>query len=405
MKISIHSLLNETVLSGITDYGIKTVFSIVIMLVAILFISILFNFIFRDVLAGLINNLFLKTRNRILVALAEARVFNLFALFMFAVVLDIGSAFIGYKGDDKITLGFANILLNVAYLAYYVVGTWTVTRLISAINIDYERRFDDSHQYPIYGYIKVSQFVIWCIAILLYISFVINKSPFKMLTGIGAVSAFIVLIFKDTFLGLISGIQATANQIIKVGDWVFIPKHNIDGEVVSISINTVKVRNWDNTVTSIPTFALTTEAIHNWQAMVKSGARRIFRAIYLDVESIHDCNQVMIEKLADKYEFIRKYTEENPYEHNISNLGLFRLYMNDYLAKSPLLVHDPDLPTLVRYMAPTPNGLPVQIYAFSKEVYLREFEEIQSRVFEHVFVVLKDFELKIFQATSVGFVN
>lgn len=405
MKLSIHSLLKETLLSGITDYGVQTIVSIAIVIFGIIFIAMLFNFIFRDILSGIVNKAFLKTRSIILISIAEARVINLVALFMFAVVLDIGSTYIGYKGDDKITLTFANWLVNVSYLSYYVVATWTLTRIISAVNIYYERKFDQSNQYPIYGYTKVVQFVIWCMAILLYISFLMEKSPLKMLTGIGAVSAFVLLIFKDTFLGLVSSILATANQIVKVGDWVNVPKHNIDGEVIFISITVVKIKNWDNTVTSIPTFALTSDAIHNWQSMVKSGARRIFRAIYLDVNSIHRCNVDLQEFLASKYDFIKKYFADSENDHNIGNLALFRLYMNDYLSKNELLVHHPDLPTLVRYLAPTPTGLPVQIYAFSKEVYLKEFEETQSAIFEHVFMVLNDFELDIFQANSVGVTN
>ena len=188
-----------------------------------------------------------------------------------------------------------------------------------------------------------------------------------------------------------------------MGDWVNIPKYNIDGEVIFISISSVKIRNWDNTVTSIPTFSLTSDAIHNWQAMVNSKARRIMRAVYIDVNSIQTCNQSLLHSLASKYPFIAKLSGEIDDVSQIVNLALYRMYINDYLQKSSLLNHGH--PHLARYLAPTPTGVPLQIYAFSLEVHLEEFEATQSQIFEHVFLTLGDFGLQIFQSQSVGMIN
>lgn len=402
MKINLHSLLSDTILSGITDHGTQTVLALVILSCGFILIATLVDLVLRRILINIVNKALTWTGNNFLAALADARVLNILSLFSIAIVFDIGSAFVSYKGDDSSTRIFATVLLNVAYALYYIVATWSLSRAIAAWNLYYERRFDSSHEYPIYGYIKMMQVIVWCVGIILYLTFTLNKSPFKMLTGIGAFSAFVILIFKDTFLGLVSSIQATANQIVKIGDWVNIPKYDIDGEVTFISISTVKVRNWDNTVTSIPTFALTTDAIHNWQSMVHFGARRIFRAIYLDVTSIRECDSVLLEKLSAKYSFVAELFAGMTEVATITNLAIFRLYMNDYLQKHRLLVHHKNLPTLVRYLPTTPHGLPLQIYAFSKEVYLQEYEEIQSQILEHVFLVLEDFDLNLYQSDVAG---
>lgn len=400
MKVSLHSLLKDTILSGITDYSTQTIMSLLIISIGFILLSLVVDLIVRNLFIKLINTLMRKTNNMFLTSLADARIFNIISLFSFAIVFDIGSAFVGFKGDDSYTQWFSNCLLHIAYVVYYIVGTWSLTRMITALNMYYERRFDSSHEYPIYGYIKMIQFALWCISILLYISFALDKSPFKMLTGIGAISAFVILIFKDTFLGLVSSIQATANQIVKLGDWVNIPKYNADGEVIYISINTIKIRNWDNTVTSIPTFTLTVDAIHNWQSMVNSGGRRIFRAIYIDATSIIPCDNDLLKQIANRYPFIAALTDGVVDISNMSNLALFRLYMNNYLSNHKLLNHE--YPNLVRYLAPTPHGIPIQVYAFSKEVFLEEFEETQSQIFEHIFLILADFNLRIFQSFAVG---
>lgn len=174
--------------------------------------------------------------------------------------------------------------------------------------------------------------------------------------------------------------------------------HNVDGEVIYISISSIKIRNWDNTVTSLPTFALTAEAIHNWQAMVNSKARRIFRAINIDTNSLKDCNLELLTNLAQKYPFIANGLKSGQISRGILNLALYRLYMNDFLQNNQLLNHG--YSNLVRYLAPTAFGIPLQIYAYSQEVFLEEFEATQSQIIEHVLQTLPDFGLKIYQSAT-----
>ena len=403
MQISIHQLLNETILSDVTDQKVKVIMSLVIIALGFFVFSIIFDRVLRTIMVRLINKLMLLSKNDFLTALAATKIFDVISLISFPIVFDVGSAFVSFKGDDAFTQGFASFMVHAAYFGYFFVSTLILVRIISGINHYYERKFDGSGEYPIYGYIKMLQFSIWCVGIVLYLSYVMNKSPLTTLTGIGAVSAIFLLIFKDTFLGLVSSIQATANHIVKLGDWVNIPKYNIDGEVIYISISSVKVRNWDNIVTSIPTFSLTSDAIHNWQKMVESKARRIFRAVYIDISSIQACDSLLLASLTLKYPYVAKLTNGMDESVPTANLALYRMYLNDYLQNNPLLNHDH--PNLARYLAPTPTGVPLQIYAFSLEVYLAEFEETQSQIFEHLFLTLPDFGLRIFQSQSVGMLN
>ncbi len=396
--LNLQNLLKETILVGITDHSLQTLVGLSIISLGILLAGFLVYKLVNVIIARWVNQIFRHSQYVFLNAIADARLINIISIFIFAIILDIGSALIDAKSASYLVDSYAKILINCAYLLYFLAVTTMLARFLSAINIIYERQFDQQHEYSIYGYVKMLQFGLWCCAAIIYVSFILNKSPWATLTGIGAVSAFLLLIFKDTFLGLISSIQATANQIIKRGDWVVIPKYNVDGEVIYISISSIKIRNWDNTVTSLPTFALTAEAIHNWQAMVNSKARRIFRAINVDTNSLMNCDLELLTNLAQKYSFVANKLQTGQIRRRVLNLALYRLYMNDFLQNNSLLNHD--YSNLVRYLAPTPFGIPLQIYAYSKEVFLEEFEATQSQIIEHMLQTLPDFGLKVYQSAT-----
>lgn len=396
--LNIQNLLKETILVGITDHSLQTLAGLSIISLGILVAGFLVYKLVNVIIVSWVNQIFRHSRYIFLNAIADAHLINIISIFIFAIILDVGSALIDARSSSYLIDAYVKLLVNGAYLLYFLAVTTMLGRFLSAVNIIYERQFDQQHEYSIYGYVKMLQFGLWCCAAIIYVSFILNKSPWATLTGIGAVSAFLLLIFKDTFLGLISSIQATANQIVKRGDWVVIPKYNVDGEVIYISISSIKIRNWDNTVTSLPTFALTAEAIHNWQAMVNSKARRIFRAINIDTNSLMDCDLELLTNLAQKYPFIAHGVQTGQIRRNVLNLALYRLYMNDFLKNNLLLNHD--YSNLVRYLAPTAFGIPLQIYAYSKEVFLEEFEETQSQIIEHILQTLSDFGLKIYQSAT-----
>lgn len=399
-SINIQNLLKETILAGMTDHSLQALAGLAIISIGILIIAFILHKLINISVVRWANKLFLRSKYSFLNAVGDARLINIVSLFIFAVILDIGSALVDSKSSGYLIEGYVKLLVNCAYLLYFLAVTATLGRFLSVVNIFYERQFDHQHDYSIYGYIKMLQFGLWSTALIIYVSFILNKSPLTALTGIGAVSAFLLLIFKDTFLGLISSIQATANQIVKRGDWVVIPKYNIDGEVIYISISSIKVRNWDNTVTSIPTFALTADAIHNWQAMVNSKARRIFRAINIDANSLKNCDLELLTNLAQNYPYVATGMQAGEIRRGILNLTLYRRYLNHYLKNNHLLNHDNDYPSLARYLAGGAYGIPLQIYAYSKEVFLTEFENVQSQIIEHVLQTLPDFGLKVYQSVT-----
>lgn len=228
----------------------------------------------------------------------------------------------------------------------------------------------------------------------------------------GAVAAVILLIFKDTILGLVAGVQLTANNMVRIGDWISMPSHNADGTVLEITLNTVKVQNWDKTISTIPTYALVTNSFSNWRGMEESGGRRIKRHINIDMQSVKFLNVEMIakfKKIAYLKEYIDKkekeleeYNKKNNFDDSVlvngrrmTNLGVFRKYLEEYLRHHPK-IHQ-DMTFLVRHLQPDEKGIPIEIYVFSKDQEWAKYEAIQADIFDHILAVIPEFELSVFQ--------
>lgn len=272
-----------------------------------------------------------------------------------------------------------------------------------------------SHHRSIKGYIQLLKILIYFLSGILIISIILERDPTVMIAGLGAMAAVLLLVFKDTILGFVASIQLSANDMLKIGDWIEMPGHRADGTVIDITLNTVKVQNWDRTITTIPTYALVSESFNNWKGMEESGGRRIKRAIFIDVTTIRFCDADMLRKFA-KFELIRNYVEKKEEEikaynlkHNITdedmisgrrqtNIGIFRKYLENYLRNNPKIRQD--MTFLVRQLQPTDKGLPIEIYVFSKETAWVNYENLQSDIFDHVFAVISEFGLKVFQAPS-----
>ncbi|MCK4750520.1 MAG: mechanosensitive ion channel, partial [Bacteroidales bacterium] len=226
-----------------------------------------------------------------------------------------------------------------------------------------------------------------------------------------------MLVFKDTILGFVASIQLSANHMVKQGDWIEMPSHNADGDVIDISLNTVKVRNWDKTITTVPTYALVSESFKNWKGMEESGGRRIKRSINIDMNTVKFIDKEMAEKLKKihllkdhietRQEEIRKYNEENQIDGSVlvngrrmTNLGTFRLYIEQYLKHHPK-VHQ-ELTMLIRHLQPTEAGLPIEIYVFSNDQAWANYEAIQADIFDHILAVIPEFGLRVFQDPTGG---
>ena len=248
---------------------------------------------------------------------------------------------------------------------------------------------------PIKGYVQIGKIILFIITGILAISALMDQSPLTLLAGLGAMSAVIMLIFKDSLLGFVAGVQLSNNHMLQIGDWITMPKYNTDGTVLDISLVTVKVRNFDNSVSFIPTYTLITDTFQNWRSMGDAGGRRLKRSLNIDVLTIRFTDAVLIEGLKTKGLFKGDHSiiGEKP-----TNLGLFRAYLTDYLKSMPLINQENTL--MVRHLPPGDSGLPLEIYAFYNPPDWVNAENTSSALFEHIFAVLPDFGLVAYQRPS-----
>lgn len=289
-----------------------------------------------------------------------------------------------------------------------------VAAVLDIINLLYQRRAD-AYLHPIKGYLQVVKIVIYAIATILIIATLIDRSPLILLSGLGAMAAVLMLIFQDTLLSLVASVQITSNDLIRVGDWVEMPQLNADGDVIDIALHTVKIQNWDKTITSIPTKRFITDSFKNWRGMQESGGRRIKRAIYLDQQSVHflDADErkhlhrfsLLEEYLTDKRKEIDAWNEklaergqEPVNTRRVTNIGTFRAYVERYLRSHPGIHQNMTL--IVRQLALTADGLPLEIYCFTNTVGWVQYEAIQSDIFDHLLAILPEFGLRVFQHPS-----
>lgn len=271
------------------------------------------------------------------------------------------------------------------------------------------------NRFPVRGLVQTVKLVACILAGLLAISVMLDKSPVILLSGLGALSAVFLLVFKDPILGLVAGIQLSANEMLSVGDWLEMPKYGADGDVIDIALTTVKVQNWDKTITTIPTYALISDSFKNWRGMSESGGRRIKRSLLIETNSIRFLDDALLKHLK-KAELLTDYLTERLEEvenanrerqadmsvringRRLTNVGTFRAYLVSFLKAHPHIHQEMTL--MVRQLSPTSEGLPIEIYAFTNTVKWVEYEEIQSDIFDHIFSVLPEFGLRAHEAPT-----
>ncbi len=268
---------------------------------------------------------------------------------------------------------------------------------------------------PLKGVYQIIQVGLFFIGTIIIISILINKSPLHLFAGLGASAAILMLVFKDTIMGFVSGIQLSANDMLRPGDWITMPKYGADGTVIDVTLNTVKVRNWDNTITTIPPYALVSDSFQNWRGMRESGGRRVKRSINIDMNSVRFCTPEMLERYREIV-LLRDYidrTEQAVRQYNMqhgldsdnpvngrhqTNLGVFRAYLELYIGSLPAV--NEGLTHMVRQLQPTEKGIPMEIYFFCKEKDWVLYEQVQADVFDHVLAVIPEFGLRVFQFPS-----
>ncbi|AFN74835.1 MscS Mechanosensitive ion channel [Melioribacter roseus P3M-2] len=273
-------------------------------------------------------------------------------------------------------------------------------------------RMEKFKEKPVKGYIQVVKIIVYIFGGVIFISTLLGESPWALLGGLSALTAVLVLVFRDTILSFVASVQISSYDLVKVGDWIEVPKYGADGDVIDISLNVIKIQNWDKTITVIPTYKLIEDSFKNWRGMTLSGGRRIKRSVYIDQSSIKFCTEEMIAKferiqllkdyIKNKREEIKKYNEERNIDDSVlvngrrmTNVGTFRAYLKEYLLQREDI--NKDMTFLVRHLPPGPQGLPIEIYVFTKTTNWNEYEEIQSNIFDHILAVIPQFELRVFQ--------
>jgi miniconductance mechanosensitive channel len=326
--------------------------------------------------------------------------------------------FIIYEGVGKLTNlneKLLAVVMNVTSAYMIVVLVMAVIAALSAANEIYESN-PIARQRPIKGFIQLIQIAVLIMGGLLFIAALLDRSPVLMLSGFGAMTAVLLLVFKDTLLSLVASVQLTAQDMVRVGDWIEVPQFGADGDVVDVELHTVKVQNWDKTITTIPTHRLISDSFKNWRGMSQSGGRRIKRALYVDASSIHFMTAQEIEHcrrfaLLDEY-LTTKEGELSQYNNalqstantqrditvnmrRLTNLGTFRIYAQRYLQEHPQ-VHK-GMTLMVRQLAPGPQGVPIELYCFTTTTAWGEYENIQADIFDHLLAIIPEFGLRLFQ--------
>jgi len=306
------------------------------------------------------------------------------------------------------------IIRNVASAFIILTLAMALSAALDVINTLYSRR-PDADSKPIKGYLQVLKIAIYLLAAVLCIAALIDRSPVILLSGLGAMAAVLMLVFQDTLLSLVASVQLSSNDMVRVGDWIEMPQLNADGDVVDIALHTVKVQNWDKTITTLPTRRLISDPFKNWRAMQESGGRRIKRALYIDQNTIHFLTEkekahlekftlleaYLVNKAAELDEWnlmVRRENEEAVNARRLTNIGTFRAYVLEYLKKRDDIHNNMTL--IVRQLNPGAQGLPLEIYCFSTITAWSDYEGIQSDIFDHLYAIMPDFGLRAYQQPS-----
>jgi len=406
-----NSLLNNYV-NWLVNRGLNNETAILIQEISLFIISF-FVFLLVDriliyYIKEYIKKVTKKSKTQVDDILLENKVFDFFlsAITVYVLYLITDFIFIESNGFD----GLISLLL-VLYIDYLLVRGFIA--VFKSINDIYDYR-QTGRKRSIKSYIQVFQLIAIVIGVLIAISILLSKDISVLLTGIGAFAAVLMLVFKDSILGFVGGIQINANDMVRLGDWVSVPSAGADGTVMDISLTTVKIQNWDKTISTVPTYSLVSGSFHNWRGMEESGGRRIKRSLNIDIQSVKFSTEEDIEKykkfrllkgyLSKKDEEIKEYNtklgiEEDTFNGRYqTNIGIFRAYVAAYLHDKEEI--HPNMTFLVRQLQATEKGLPMEIYVFSKVQEWAEYEDIQSDIFDHLYAIIPTFDLKVFQNPS-----
>jgi len=368
-------------------------------------LALLADFVIRKIIVVSITRIARKSKTHWDDIFVKRRVFHRLAHLAPAVIIYYSLQFI-FDAPKLVTF-----LGNIVQAFMVIMITLVFDSVVNALHEIYNT-LPVSRGRNIKGYVQVVKIILYFLALILVISIFSGKAPMSLIAGLGAVAAVLLLVFKDTILGFVASVQLAGNKMVTVGDWITMSKYGADGTVIDISLNTVKVQNWDKTISTIPTYAMVSESFSNWKGMEESGGRRIKRSVNIDMKSVAFLTREQIEKFR-KYYLLKDYINSKEKEiddynaslnldvttvtngRRMTNLGTFRKYLENYLHNHPK-VHN-DMTFLVRHLQPTETGIPLEIYVFSKEQEWAKYEALQADIFDHILAIMPEFDLRVFQ--------
>lgn len=378
-----------------------------VMVGVIVVISLLIHWLFHKVMVKVVDKMTRKSRHIWRAILFEKKLFSRLALTVQGIIIYIQiNLWLNPEGALFTWLQTLTLLWITLFLLL------TLFSLVNGLGY-MARQHERTRDLPIQGFLQAIKLVFTVVAIIFMIAVVVNKSPTLIISGLGAMAAVLMLVFKDPLLGFVAGVQLSVNDMLRIGDWLEMPSYGADGDVIEIGLTTVKVQNWDKTITTIPTYALISDSFKNWQGMTQSGGRRIMRSIYIDVTSVKFMDDELMERLSQasllapylekKNQEIKAYNSEHDFNmelkingRRLTNLGTLRAYLVNMLKNHPGIHQEMTL--MVRQQAAENQGIPLQIYAFTNTTVWAEYEAIQSDIFDHIYAVMDAFDLRIHQS-------
>ncbi|HGE8461301.1 mechanosensitive ion channel [Serratia nevei] len=403
--------MQQQITRWLEQFGLEFggVMSLLMVLGLIVLISVAIHLVLHRVVLAALQRRGQQSQRVWQQAITQYKLFQRVALLLQGVIISIQATLWLQSGSQ--TQAVIVTAAQVWILAFTLLSLFSLLDTLLALL----RQSPISNQLPLRGIFQGLKLVAAILIGIMIVSLLMGKSPLLLLSGLGAMTAVLMLVFKDPILGLVAGIQLSANDMLKIGDWLEMPKYGADGAVTDIGLTTVKVRNWDNTVTTIPTYALISDSFKNWRSMSESGGRRIKRSLNIDTGSVHFLSEEEQRRLQRNpllHSYLNVKTQELS-QHNqeiavdlasplngrrLTNLGTLRAYLEAYLRANPRIHQNMTL--MVRQLAPTPEGLPLEIYAFTNTTVWAEYESIQADIFDHILAVIDEFGLRVHQTPT-----
>ena len=360
----------------------------VIMIMAIVLFAYIVEKICRKGVVPVIRKVTMKTQSKWDDHLLGNPVMDNACHLIFPIIVTVLSP-VALKGSDAVPA----LVKDICWIYITIVTVKLICSVFSALyTISCEHEKFKHHSLK--AFYQMLKLVVVCIGVIIVISTLIRKDPVAILTGLGAGTAILMLVFQDTIKGLVAGIQLTANDMLRPGDWIAMPKYGADGSVLEVTLTTVKVRNWDNTITTVPPFALVNDSFQNWRGMFESGGRRIKRSINIDMNTVRFCTPEEYASIKDQ-PWMKGFA---PTGGKQVNLHIFRHYLEEYIRNHPKVNKEQTM--MVRQLQPTAQGLPLELYFFSADTAWIKYEELQAEVFDHLLAVMPEFGLKVFQSPT-----